>query len=186
MSNINSNLVLPATEGRVIIVDAETKATVTLTPKAGSYVAETEADWVFGTDEAVEGAETQVEVFSDLVRISRLYHLGDRDEVEVTRAAWDAVVGEPEPEPWIEGYILTRAEGRTDDAEWPVGNSMVFERITSRIDDRLRRAAKIIGHNGYDKFDLEVIYSDGDRVRLRLDLDNKFTSLGDYFPTLPH
>ena len=87
-------------------------------------------------------------------------------------------------EPWIEGYILTRAEGRADDPEWPVGHTVVCEHLGSRIDFRLRRAAQALTHAGYDKFDIEVVYSDGDRVRLRLDLDRDFSRITDSLPTL--
>ena len=87
------------------------------------------------------------------------------------------------PEPWVEGFILQRVEGRSDDPAWPYGEMMVRESLRS-FDYRLRLAASKMEHEGYDKFDLTVIYSDGNQARMRLDLDRDFTSLREHFPYL--
>lgn len=84
---------------------------------------------------------------------------------------------------WVEGFILTRAEGRTDDRHWPVGRTLVRESLR-QFDDLLRLVASKLKHDGYDKFDLTVIYSDGEQKRLRLDLDRDFHSMREHFPTL--
>lgn len=84
---------------------------------------------------------------------------------------------------WAEGFIMTRAEGRTDDPIWPCGDTMVRESMRS-FEYRLRLAALKLDHDGYDKFDLTVIYSDGNQARMRLDLDRDFTSLREHFPYL--
>ena len=86
---------------------------------------------------------------------------------------------------YIAGYTLTRAEG--DDPEWPVGLCQVYAAWPSDIehmDAALRRVAGAIEHAGYDKFDLEVIYSDGSRCTLRLDVDRDFTRVYDLYPSL--
>ena len=88
---------------------------------------------------------------------------------------------------YIAGYSVTRAEGRTDDPEWPVGLCHVYAAWKSEIehmDAALRRVADAIEHAGYDKFDLEVIYSDGSRCTLRLDVDRDFTRVYDLYPSL--
>lgn len=84
---------------------------------------------------------------------------------------------------WAEGYILTRAEGRATDRYWPLGRTLVRESL-HQFDDLLRLAASKLEHAGYDKFDLTVVYSDGEQQRLRFDLDREFTSLREHFPTL--
>lgn len=89
----------------------------------------------------------------------------------------------PTSEIWIEGFIITRAEGRTDDKFWPVGRTMVSETL-SFIDVRLKLAAQNITHLGYDKFDLVVVYSDGDQQRLRVDVDRNFLGIRAYYPSL--
>lgn len=89
----------------------------------------------------------------------------------------------PRTDLWVEGFIMTRAEGRTDDPIWPCGDAMVRESLTA-FDYRLRLAASKMDHAGYDKFDLTVIYSDGEQQRLRFDLYREFTSLRCAFPTL--
>lgn len=92
---------------------------------------------------------------------------------------------------YIAGYTLTRAEGRTDDPAWPVGECRVYGAQTldgppdiKLMDGDLRRVTWWIEHAGCDKFDLEVIYSDGSRCTLRLDVDRDFTRLYDVYPSL--
>jgi len=92
---------------------------------------------------------------------------------------------------YIAGYTLTRAEGRADDPAWPVGECRVYGAQTphgppmvQHMDADLQRVTWHIEHAGYDKFDLEVIYSDGSRCTLRLDVDRKFTRLYDVYPSL--
>lgn len=87
------------------------------------------------------------------------------------------------PTTWVEAFILTRAEGRTDDPIWPVGGTAVRESL-HQFDALLRLASSKMEHAGYDKFDLTVVYSDGEQARLRFDLDCEFTSLREHFPTL--
>jgi hypothetical protein len=84
---------------------------------------------------------------------------------------------------WVEGYILTRAEGRATDKYWPLGRTLVRASL-HQFDDLLRLAASKLEHAGYDKFDLVVVYSDGEQQRLRLDLDRDFHSLREHFPSL--
>ena len=89
---------------------------------------------------------------------------------------------------YIAGYSVTRAEGRTDDPEWPVGECIVFPAWSradiDTMDAALRRVADAIEHAGYDKFDLEVIYSDGSRCTLRLAVARAFTRVYDLYPSL--
>ena len=84
---------------------------------------------------------------------------------------------------WVEGFILTRAEGRADDKYWPVGRTMVRESLRE-FDYYLHLAASKLEHEGYDKFDLTAIYSDGERRCMGFGLDREFITLREHFPTL--
>jgi len=74
-------------------------------------------------------------------------------------------------------YVISRGEGRADD-RWPVGETRVYTTTQAYLmNDDLTRAANDLTHPGYDKFDVEVIYSDNSRTHHRLDLDSHFCGL---------
>jgi hypothetical protein len=87
---------------------------------------------------------------------------------------------------WAEGFILTRAEGRTDDRRcrrWPVGRTRVRESLR-QFDGMLRLVASKLERDERDEFGLTVVCSDGEQLRLSFDLDRDFHSLREHYPTL--
>ena len=94
-------------------------------------------------------------------------------------------------EPTIVSFIVSRGEGRAD-GSWPVGETRAYPGYTRRspygrtladhrrMHEDLLKAAHELTHPGYDKFDVEVVYSDGRRAQHRLDLDSSFSDLHDY------
>ncbi len=85
-------------------------------------------------------------------------------------------------ETYIAALILSRAEGRTDCPVWPVGETRVFTEAR-QVEPTLRAIAQGIDL-GYDKFDMEIVHSDGTRTQARLDVTKNFSTIGEEFPTL--
>jgi hypothetical protein len=86
-------------------------------------------------------------------------------------------------EPTIVAFVISRGEGRADDG-WPVGETRVYTGYTRQMHDDLTGAARDLTHPGYDKFDVEVVYSNGRRTQHRLDLDSAFSDLRNYIDVL--